>query len=111
MNEISDEYMREMISRTKEYCIVLLRSGPETNPADQKGILWEHVRRNFSLRDEGILPVVCPVNDGSDIRGVGIFNTDAARARAIMDEDPGVKAGMFRYEVHPCRSFPGDCLP
>jgi len=28
-----------------------------------------------------------------------------------MDEDPAVKEGIFTYELHPCRSFPGDCLP
>jgi hypothetical protein len=28
-----------------------------------------------------------------------------------MDEDPGVKAGIFTYEVHPTCSFPGDRLP
>jgi hypothetical protein len=28
-----------------------------------------------------------------------------------MEDDPGVKAGVFVYEVHPCRSFPGDSLP
>jgi len=29
----------------------------------------------------------------------------------IMDEDPAVKAGIFTYEVHPIRGFPGDSLP
>ena len=28
-----------------------------------------------------------------------------------MDQDPVVKEGIFVYEAHPCRSFPGDCLP
>ena len=28
-----------------------------------------------------------------------------------MDDDPGVLAGVFRYELHPCRGFPGDHLP
>ena len=28
-----------------------------------------------------------------------------------MDEDPAVQAGIFEYELYPCRSFPGDCLP
>ena len=28
-----------------------------------------------------------------------------------MDGDPGVQAGVFVYELHPCRSFPGDALP
>jgi len=27
-----------------------------------------------------------------------------------MDGDPGVMAGIFTYEVHLCRSFPGDKL-
>jgi len=28
-----------------------------------------------------------------------------------MGDDPGVAAGVFTYEVHPCRGFPGDALP
>jgi hypothetical protein len=28
-----------------------------------------------------------------------------------MDCDPGVQAGIFTYEIHPIRSFPGDALP
>ena len=31
--------------------------------------------------------------------------------RAIMDHDPGVAAGIFTYEIHPVRGFPGSCLP
>ncbi len=31
--------------------------------------------------------------------------------QAIMDEDSGVKAGIFVYEIHASRSFPGDSLP
>jgi hypothetical protein len=29
------------------------------------------------------------------------------RNKRMMDEDPGVKAAVFVYEVHACRSFPG----
>jgi hypothetical protein len=28
-----------------------------------------------------------------------------------MDGDPGVQAGVFVYDVHTCRGFPGDALP
>ena len=28
----------------------------------------------------------------------------------IMNEDPGVKAGVFIYEIHSCCGFPGDSL-
>jgi predicted extracellular nuclease len=33
------------------------------------------------------------------------------QVKRMMDEDPGVKEGVFVYEIHACRSFPGDCLP
>jgi hypothetical protein len=45
------------------------------------------------------------------VKGVGIFSTREEETKRIMDEDPAVKAGIFTYEIHPCRSFPGDKLP
>jgi hypothetical protein len=51
------------------------------------------------------------VLDDSDLAGIGIFHTTAEETKEIMDGDPGVQAGLFVYEVHPCRGFPGDALP
>lgn len=111
MTTITDEFMQQMISTTKNYCIVILKAGPKRHEPGVEKIIWEHGRRNFALRAEGILSIVCPVADGSDINGMGIFNADVEEVKKIMDEDPGVKAGVFVYEIHPCRSFPGDSLP
>ncbi|HOB59441.1 MAG TPA: hypothetical protein PK154_00985 [Methanoregulaceae archaeon] len=111
MTTITDEFMSEMIGRTKDYSIVLLRIGPNRYMAGVEAIIWEHARRNFSLRSSGKLPIVCPVNDGSELCGVGIFATGPEETRNIMNEDPGVMKGIFSYELHPCRSFPGDRLP
>ena len=111
MTRISDDYMQQMMARTKEYSIVILKAGPNLYSEGALKTIREHARRNFSLREEGLLPIVCPVADGSEVSGVGIFNTGTDQVRAIMDEDPGVREGVFVYEVHPCRSFPGDCLP
>ena len=58
-----------------------------------------------------MLSIVCPVVDDSQWSGIGIFNADAHEVARIMDGDPGVQAGVFTYEVHPVRSFPGDALP
>ncbi|GAC1358128.1 MAG: hypothetical protein NVS2B12_28930 [Ktedonobacteraceae bacterium] len=63
------------------------------------------------LRAAGLLPIICRVTDDSDVAGIGIFNASVEEVKKIMDEDPGVRAGVFIYEVHPSRSFPGDCLP
>lgn len=111
MTEITDDFMRQMISRTKDYCIVILKAGPNRNKAGVEKIIWEHGRRNFTLREDGRLSIVCPVSDGSDVSGIGIFNSSIEEVKRIMDEDPGVKEGVFVYEIHACRSFPGDCLP
>ena len=111
MTEITDEFMRQMISRTRNYCVVILKAGPNRNKPGVEKIIWEHGRRNFALRAEGLLSIVCPVSDGSDVSGVGIFNADIDEVKSIMDEDPAVKEGVFVYEIHACRSFPGDSLP
>jgi len=111
MTSITDEFMRERLSRAKTYCIMILKAGPNVNTPGADEIIWEHGRRNFMLRERGVLPIICPVNDGSDVLGVGIFNASPADVRSTYDDDPGVKAGIFVYEVHPCRSFPGDSLP
>jgi hypothetical protein len=111
MREITDEHMKEMISKTKDYTAVILKATEKIKDSGTKKIIWEHGRRNFQLREEGILSIVCPINDGSGISGVGIFNRNPDEVSEIMDGDPGVMAGIFTYEVHSTRSFPGDKLP
>ena len=111
MKEITDEYMKEMMSKTKEYTVVILKATEKIKEPGNEKIIWEHGRRNFQLREEGILSVVCPIRDESAINGVGIFNGSPDEVKKIMDGDPGVKAEIFTYEIHPTRSFPGDKLP
>lgn len=111
MKEITDELMMQMISQAKLYSIVLLKSGPNYGKPENQPIIWEHARRNFALREEGLLSVVCPVSDETELKGVGIFNADVEHTKEIMEGDPGVMAGVFIYEVHTARSFPGDSLP
>ena len=93
------------------YCIVILKAGPKRKEDGVEKIIWEHGRRNFALRADGVLSSVCPVSDGSNVLGVGILNAAVEEVKKIMDEDPGVKAGVFVYELHGSRSFPGGSLP
>ena len=110
MAEISDAYMQEQLGRTREYAVVLLRAAEQYGSEGSAAVVWEHGRRNFSLRAKGLLSIVCPVTDDTTLCGVAIFNTTVEQARQLMDEDPGIRAGVFSYEVHPVRSFPGDAL-
>jgi hypothetical protein len=111
MSTITDEEMWRLLPTTREYTVVILRARPQRDRADAEEIIWEHGRRNFQLRADGPLAVVCPVVDGTDVAGIAIFSTDREQTVGLMDADPGVQAGVFVYEVHPCRGFPGDALP
>jgi hypothetical protein len=108
---ISDEFMRDMLAKSKPYTLLMLRATPRLQEPGMDAVVWEHGRRNFSLRAEGVLAIVCPIRDGSGWSGVGIFNAPADEVVKVMEDDPGVKAGIFTYEIHPTRGFPGDCLP
>ena len=111
MATVTDDEMRALLPTTRTYTTVILRAGPRLDQPGAYAIVGEHGRRNVELRADGVLAVVCPVTDDTEVCGIGIFTTDPAETAAIMDEDPGVLAGVFVYEVHPCRGFPGDGLP
>lgn len=95
MTTVTDEFMLQMISSTKSYSIVILKSEPKKNSPGVEKIIWEHARRNFALRADGVLPIVCPISDGSDVSGLGMFNASVEEVIKIMDDDPGVKEGVF----------------
>lgn len=111
MHTISDQYMKEMLATTKSYTMMTLKPGPNINHRNLQQIIWEHGRRNFELRAQGLLSIVCPVTADADIQGFGIFNADTETTAKILDEDPAVIEGIFLYEVYPIKSFPGDSLP
>src|SRR5438132_11285226 len=99
--DISDDTMRDGLAQTCSYTVAILKAGPTYGTPGADKIVWEHGRRNFSLRAAGLLPIVCPVVDQSEVRGIGIFAAAPHEVEQIMLDDPGVKAGVFTFEVHP----------
>jgi len=90
-----------------------------------KEALRNHLAVTMTHRDrlDAIKNVVIDENDEEDegffsalfggsneVKSAGIDGL-IKEAKKIMDEDPGVAAGVFVYELHPCRGFPGDSLP
>jgi len=112
MSLITDEYMQKMLKTTKPYTLVILHRTLRRSEPGANAIIWEHGRRNFELRRDGILSIVCPAaKDQSDVAGVCIFSTDLGKAKEIMDSDPAIKAGILVYDAHLIEGFPGDALP
>jgi hypothetical protein len=111
LSQITDEYMQERLGQTKAYTLLLLKRTPKLAEPDSRAIVWEHGRRNMALQAQGALPIVCPVGDNSEWAGIGIFDATPEQVTQIVEGDPGVQAGLFTYEIHPVRGFPGSSLP
>ena len=107
---ITDEDIQALAATAKPCSLVLLHWGPERTMDGADAVELEHQRRMVSLRAEGVIAILCPVASGP-MSGVAIMTVPTEEAEAIMAGDPCVKAGMMRYEVHPCHGFPGDAIP
>lgn len=113
---VSDEDFDASRAGMRPYTIVLLKRGPKFSPPgpdrdpEVAAIIYRHGRRNMQLRVAGMLRVVCPVADGSDIAGVGIFDATPEECAAIYSRDPAVMASILTYEIHPTRTFPDSSL-
>lgn len=115
--EVTDEQLEASLKKTRAYTVLVLKAGPKfeaPGPDRTSGmtkIVWEHGKRNFALREAGLMPIVCPIADESGVTGVGIFDAPPEDVERIMAADPGVQAELFTYDIHPARSFPGSTLP
>ena len=108
---VSDTTMQARLAATKPYTAMVLRTTASFARPAHDALIWEHGRRNMALVEAGLLAVVLPVADDSDIAGYGVFTTDLESTRRVVEGDPGIRAGIFDYELHPVRGFPGATLP
>jgi hypothetical protein len=116
MVEIGDDDMQARLATVRAYTTVLLKKGPiyqpqTTRSPEQAKIVREHGRRNMKLSAEGKMPLVGPLVGGGDIVGLCVFSVPEDEARALMDGDGAVRAGIFVYDVVTWFGFPGDALP
>jgi predicted ester cyclase len=113
---VTDEMLRDALQGVRRYTVCILKAGPafqEPGPARAGRIadlIWEHGKRNYALYLAGLKRIICPIGDGSGITGVSIFDADPDQVDQIMRQDPGVKAGLFTYEVHATHAFPDSTL-
>lgn len=114
---ITDEMLKEWLGKTLPYTAVILKAGRNFSPSgpnrdpEVAATIWKHGKRNAALRAAGLMPIICPVGDPSEISGVCVMATSLEDADRILSIDPAVKAGILTYEIHATRSFPGSSLP
>ena len=107
---VTDEHIARLASTAKPYSVGLLWWGSERHQDGAEEIEREHQRRMVSLRADGVIVIRLP--GGSDsLAGVAVMTVPSEDAAHILADDPCVRAGMMRAEVHPCHGFPVDAIP
>lgn len=110
VNAVTDEQIQALAATGKPYSLVQLSWAPGRRQPGADAIEREHQRRMVSLRAEGAIAVLCPVQS-EGLCGVAIMTQTLEQAHQTMTADPCVQAGMMTVEVLPCIGFPGDSLP
>lgn len=108
--EITDAQVQQLAATAKPYTMALLWWDSQRYKDGAAATEREHQRRMVSLRADGVIAVLCPVGSDS-LAGVAVMTVSPEEAGRMLDDDPCVRAGMMRYDVHPCHGFPGDGLP
>jgi len=107
---VTDEQIQQLAATAKPFSVVLLHWTPDRHMDGAEATELEHQRRLVSLRADGVIAILCPVVSET-LAGVIIMTVSPDEARAVMDDDPCVQAGMMTGEVYSAASFPGDALP
>lgn len=97
------EWAGEQMTMQK-YFIVFLKSG-ENRSQDQEEAMklqQEHLAYLGDLYEKGIINLNGPSGGEGDIRGFSVYNVATIeQAREYAENDPMVKAGRLKVEVHP----------
>lgn len=113
INRITNDFIKNEVSKGKLYTLVFLKTGPNRNQnkEEEDKIQMEHLRYMFKLRADRKLILNGPLTGDSDIRGICIYDiTDINEVKKINDGDPAVIAGRLSYEIHEWFGLPGDKL-
>jgi len=89
----------------EQYTLVLMKRGDNWNPSapDFKDVLRQHHAFVKQMIDQGNMAIAgpFPFSDPGELRGVAIFRVGAEQAAKLGQDDPTVKAGLLKTEVHP----------
>jgi uncharacterized protein YciI len=93
-----------------EYQLALIRRGPAWTAARSPAgdsLQAGHMANIRRMAESRKLVAAGPFADGGDLRGIYVFAVDSAEAARIAAEDPAVKAGRLRLELHPLHARAG----
>ena len=99
--------------KLETYYLGLLYKGSNRtqSPEESEKIQAAHLQHLESLYKQGVLLIAGPMGDDGDLRGIVVLKVKSLEeAQAVTSEDPAVKAGRLRVELHPWMSQSLDVL-
>ena len=89
----------------EQYTLVLLKRGSNWNPQAPEfmDVVKQHHALLKRMTEQGSLAVAgpFPLDDQGELRGVEIFRVGAEQTANLVQDDPTVKAGFLKPEMHP----------
>ena len=88
----------------EQYTLVLMKNGDhwDPNPPGFMDVMKQHHAFIKQITDQGSLAIAgpFPFSDPGELRGVGIYRVGAEQTAKLTQEDPIVKAGLLKAEIH-----------
>ena len=92
-------------SGMEKYTLVLMKRGDNWNPNAPgfMDVMKQHHAFVKQMTDQGDLAIAgpFPFDDQGELRGVAIFRVGAEQTAKLTQDDPIVKAGLLKAEIHP----------
>jgi uncharacterized protein YciI len=89
----------------EQYSLVLIKRGDKWDPSAPEfiGVMKLHHALVKQMTEQGKLAVAAPfpLDDPGELRGVSIFRVGVEETARLLQDDPAVKAGLVKTEIHP----------
>ncbi|HWY56167.1 MAG TPA: YciI family protein [Terriglobales bacterium] len=89
----------------EEYSLVLLKRGEKWKPdaPEFKDVMKQHSAFVQQMTERGYMALAgpFPFTDQGELRGVAIFRVATDQTAKLVKDDPTVKAGLLKPEIHP----------
>jgi uncharacterized protein YciI len=95
----------------EQYALVLMKRGDHWNPnaPEFKEVMKQHFAFVKQMTDQGNIAIAgqFPFSDQGGLREVAIFRVGTEQAGKLTQDDPTVKAGLVKTEIHPWGTVTG----
>ncbi len=99
----------------EQYTLVLMKRGEKWDPnaPEFMDVMKQHPAFVKHMTEQGNMAIAgpFPFSDQGELRGVAIFRVGIEQTAKLTQDDPSVKAGLLRAEIHPWITGKGVLAP